>query len=175
MIISTAAKTLFRPSSLLILTVFISALVFMRSVPECREVKSKNIVVVTGDRNRIPRAVEMARKNPGSRVLISGAGSQDLRLPKDIKVEIESDSGTTFENSLAIRDWVLKNGFHDIAIITSDYHMWRTLLLTRRQLPFTEIETCAVPSPNFTRRQRIELWITEFGKYISTLIGVPTK
>ncbi|MDR0448922.1 MAG: YdcF family protein [Rickettsiales bacterium] len=175
MIISTAIKTIMRPSSLLVLVVMILALVFVHSVPECRSVKSKNIAVVTGDKTRIPRAFEIAKETPGARVLISGAGSNDLKLPAGMKIEIETKSKTTYENSLAIRDWVLKNGFDDIAIITSDYHMWRTMLLLRRQLPFTKIEACAVESQGLTKRHRMELWIREFGKYVMTMVGINTR
>lgn len=175
MIITSVVKTILRPSSLLILVVFIGLLVFLTAVPECRNVSSKNIVVVTGAAERIPRALEIMRLNPDARLLISGAGSHQLRLPPDMKIEIETTSKTTFENSLAIKSWVLENGFNDIALITSDYHMWRTMLLTRRQLPFTKIETCAVSPDGLTRRKRLELWMKEFGKYFMTIFGINEK
>ncbi|MDR0319573.1 MAG: YdcF family protein [Rickettsiales bacterium] len=175
MIISTAIKTLFRPSSLIVLIIVILGVVFVHAVPECRAVRSKNIVVVTGDKTRIPKAIEIAEIRGDSRLFISGAGSHDLKLPKNMKIEIETESKTTYENSIAIRDWVLRHGFDDIALITSDYHMWRTLLLVRRQLPFTKVEVCPVESPGMTRRRKLELWITEFGKYIMTMVGVNDK
>ncbi|MDR2685452.1 MAG: YdcF family protein [Rickettsiales bacterium] len=175
MILSTAIKVFTSPSGLLLSAVFALGLIFYNAVPECKWIQSNHIAVLTGDKQRIPKAIEFARSKPRARLLISGAGSTDLKLPSNLDIEIETESKTTYDNSMAVRDWVIRNGFDDVAIITSDYHVWRTLLLTRRAMPFTKIEICAVSSENLTRRQRMDLWVSEFGKYVMTMLGITTR
>jgi hypothetical protein len=172
-------RLIFHPGLMILLAVFVGALVFYNSVPKCNRVRSDNIVVVTGDARRIPHAVNLLRRHKNGRMLVSGAGSHDLRsiIPSDLvgKVDVETKATTTFDNSIEIRDWVLSNGIKDIALVTSDYHIWRTLFLVKKQLPNTRIEICPIDSRNLNQHKRTNLWISEFFKYMMTVIGINTK
>ena len=103
--------------------------------------KKEAIVVLTGDRGRIPRAIELLRERGTPLLLVSGAGRRVTK--RDLinqqgdaaafihetweRIEMESESGTTVENALESGKILAKNGIHRVILVTSDYHMPRAL------------------------------------------------
>ncbi len=104
------------------------------------------IAVFTGDKGRISYALELLKKNPSSKLFISGvyaANSFETLIDKQatpttgeavknvgIQVDLDYKSQNTFEN---VRETVkfLKNNaeFKKVLIISSDYHIMRIKLI----------------------------------------------
>lgn len=117
------------------------------------------IVVLTGDMGRIPRALDLLRSRPESRLVISGAGrgvnlrelvNQQGASMADLgqiwdRITVESNASSTVENALfTLREMSEKPA--RILLVTSDYHMGRALAIFTRAFPGTEILPYAVSS-----------------------------
>lgn len=110
------------------------------------------IAVFTGDSGRISHALELLKKNPSSKLFISGvhaANSFKTLIEKQanpltsgevvnnvgMQVDLDYESKNTFEN---VRETVqfLKNnpGFDKVLIISSDYHIMRIKLIISHEM-----------------------------------------
>lgn len=110
------------------------------------------IAVFTGDKKRISYALELLKKNPSAKLLISGvyaANSFKTLIEKQagvvtggevvnnvgMQVDLDYKSKNTFEN---VRETVkfLKNnsGFNKVLIISSDYHIMRIKLIISHEM-----------------------------------------
>ena len=110
------------------------------------------IAVFTGDSGRISYALELLKKNPSSKLFISGvhaANSFKTLIEKQagpitggevvnnvgMQVDLDYKSKNTFEN---VRETVrfLKNnsGFNKVLIISSDYHIMRIKLIISHEM-----------------------------------------
>ena len=100
----------------------------------------QGIAVLTGGKGRIAKGIEVFRNNPESYLIISGVDKkveiEDI-LPKDFlvnpKIFIDKKSETTIDNVNEIVNWSLKNKISDVIVITSDYHMPRTMLILKKK------------------------------------------
>ena len=104
------------------------------------------IIVFTGDRGRIAYSMELLKKNPTSKLFISGvyaANSFQTLLNKQIypadteevpdegmQVDLDYESKNTFENVRETVQYLKSNPELDkILIISSDYHIMRVKLI----------------------------------------------
>lgn len=107
------------------------------------------IVVLTGDRTRIPKAFELLRHRGSEVLLISGAG-RGITLTELInqqgdsatsihtiweKILLESHSSSTIENALASAAIIREHHPQRVFLITSDYHMLRAARIFKDVLP----------------------------------------
>ena len=83
---------------------------------------------------------KLFKENPGSYLLISGVNKSTKNIdviPKDLlenkKVFIDRKSETTVDNAEEIIKWSYENNIDYINIITSDYHMPRSMLILRKK------------------------------------------
>lgn len=118
------------------------------------------IVVLTGDTGRIPRALELLKVRGSAQLLISGAakgvglaelvtqqGASTKSLPEVwTKIALESDSTSTLENAVYTREHFKPAPIDRIVLVTSDYHMGRSLGIFQREITGIEILPFAVPS-----------------------------
>jgi len=116
------------------------------------------IAVFTGDSGRISYALELLKKNPSSKLFISGvhaANSFKTLIEKQagpitggevvnnvgMQIDLDYKSKNTFEN---VRETVrfLKNnsGFNKVLIISSDYHIMRIKLIISHEMTGTKPE-----------------------------------
>lgn len=118
--------------------------------PIAADQKADAIVVLTGGQLRIQEGVRLLKDGYGSRLLISGVntktGQADL-------IRITGLDPTTFEccvdlgytaldtigNASEIRTWADANRFRSLVIVTSNYHMPRTLVELSRTLSHLRI------------------------------------
>lgn len=121
---------------------------------------SEAIVVLTGDIGRIPRALELLKIRGSSQLLVSGAakgvglaelvtqqGASTKSLPEVwTKIALESESTSTLENAVFTREHFKTNPVDRIVLVTSDYHMGRSLGIFQREMTGVEILPFAVPS-----------------------------
>ncbi|MEP1207172.1 MAG: YdcF family protein [Rhizobiaceae bacterium] len=97
------------------------------------------IVALTGGSTRIATALELLSQQKGKRLLISGVNrdtqTNDIRAmhPEnaslfDCCVDLERVAEDTIGNATETTKWVTKNGFESLIIVTSAYHMPRSML-----------------------------------------------
>jgi uncharacterized SAM-binding protein YcdF (DUF218 family) len=127
--------------------------------------KADGIVVLTGGASRIADAIELLAAGHGRRLLISGvhratSASVIARLVPDYGgllsccVDLDHSAINTVGNAQETRRWVKAQGFHSLIVVTSSYHMPRTMAELKRQLP----EVTLVPFPVVTEKMRAEPW-----------------
>ena len=104
------------------------------------------IAVFTGDKGRIAYALELLKKNPSSKLFISGvhaANSFQTLIEKQaspttgeavknygIQVELDYESKNTFENVRETVEFLkLNSEYKSVLIISSDYHIMRIKMI----------------------------------------------
>jgi uncharacterized SAM-binding protein YcdF (DUF218 family) len=159
---------------------------FVASVPT-EEVSidrpADGIVVLTGGASRITDAIELLAAGRGKRLLISGVhpttSSREIaRLSPAYRrwmtccVDLDHAAINTTGNAVETRQWVTDRGFRSLIVVTSNYHMPRTMAELRRRMP----DVALVPFPVVTDKMRDEAWwsspptakllVSEYLKYI---------
>ena len=123
------------------------------------------IVVLTGGASRILDAMELLAAGRGKRLLISGAASpattsgEISRLNPEygriVNCCVDFDrSLNTLGNAIETKRWVESRGFRSLIVVTSNYHMPRTMAELGRRLP----DVSLVPYPVVTDKMRTEAW-----------------
>ena len=104
------------------------------------------IVALTGGSQRIGDAIDLLAKGYGRRLLITGVNERtsreeiarlnrgQLRL-FDCCVDLDYQARNTIGNALATRRWMQDRHFRSLIVVTSNYHMLRTLLELDSALP----------------------------------------
>ena len=141
------------------------------------------IVVLTGGNSRVSDAIELLAEGRGKRLLISGVHpvtnlSEIARLvPVHERfvtccVDLDHSAVNTVGNAVETRRWVETRGFHSLIVVTSNYHMPRTIAELERQMP----DITLIPFPVVADKERAERWwtspvttrllVSEYLKYI---------
>lgn len=114
------------------------------------------VVVLTGGRNRIARGVEIYNEGRAKRLFISGVSKSttlddlEQRIGYKIRdkhnVELGYVATTTIGNALEVKNWVEKNSINSIILVTSNYHVPRSIAeLSVYNLPI-KVTICPVYS-----------------------------
>ena len=143
-----------------------------------------SIVVLTGDKFRISKGLEILSNGVGEKLLLSGV-NKNIKLiniknefPKyknffDCCVDIENISSNTFENSRETFLWLEKNKYNSVLIVSSDYHMPRVKLEFER---FFAIENTYYQPVNsnidINAIEKIKKLFFEYVKYMRTYISL---
>ena len=141
---------------------FVASLERFEQPPQDR---SDGIVVLTGGSQRIGDAIELLAKGYARRLLITGVNehtSRDeiarfnpgQRRLFDCCVDLDYRARNTIGNAIETRRWVRSHGFQSLIIVTSNYHMPRTLLELDHALPNVRKTPYAVVTPSV----RPEAW-----------------
>lgn len=141
------------------------------------------IVVVTGGSQRVGDAISLLGAERGARLLISGVNEKTSReeLAKlnptareliACCVDLDYRARNTIGNAIEARRWVRQHDFRSLLIVTSNYHMPRTLAEFAHAMPNLRL----VPHPVVTdhidtggwwnRWATIRLLVPEYGKYL---------
>lgn len=145
-----------------------------------------NIVILTGGRYRIRHLLKIIRDSKNVKpknIFISGVYSKTSL--KDIlianmnlndhqwleKVEhcnfvLGKNARNTLENAEEVDKWVKKNSINQIVLITSDYHMRRSIIMLKYRNPELEIIPCSVRNQS----KRYRTYLEEALKIIYTWI-----
>ena len=154
-------------------------------VPPEREADA--IVVLTGGAMRIDYGLDLLRSGRGRRLLISGVypGTSATTLAKltntdkawfDCCVDIDYVAADTIGNAEMAGRWAEERGYHDLILVTSDYHMPRSLLEFDRIESITSITPVAVRRADLWSRDSLpngsglKLLLSEYGKLIATRV-----
>jgi uncharacterized SAM-binding protein YcdF (DUF218 family) len=123
------------------------------------------IIVLTGGRERIPAAFSMLAEGKGNNLLVSGVhgdvGLDELvrrgRLPPSLAaccVHLDHVARDTVGNAAEAAAWAEANGVDSIWLVTSNYHMPRSVVEFHQTMPDLQIASYPVASPDV----RLEDW-----------------
>jgi uncharacterized SAM-binding protein YcdF (DUF218 family) len=159
------------------------------------------IVALTGDEDRISEAVRLLAQGKAGRLLISGvykrtgatqiismngAGPDEAFL-FGCCIDLDKRSLNTEDNALEATIWARKRGFHSLIVVTSTYHMPRTLIELRQTMP----EANLIPYPVKSARMETEWWndpkttwvllkeylkfVTSSARYVANMLITPSS
>ena len=121
--------------------------------------KNTNIVILTGGTNRIKDGFDIINKFDEKskytiKILVSGTGKgftklslQNMLSPDfDLKlikccVELDAISQNTYSNAKQTLKWSIRNNIKEFILITSNYHMPRSILEFKNKMPDIRILT----------------------------------
>lgn len=137
------------------------------------------IIVLTGARGRIDAGLELLYKKSADKLFISGVGQKaalkDLSkflsyFPGEEMLKLEHSiylghfASTTEENAVETAEWIKNNNISSIILVTSNYHMPRSLYLLQKTMP--QITILPYTSSNDINFRMIFL---EYNKYLLAL------
>ena len=159
-----------------------------RMTPAADRGRADGIVVLTGASDeRINAALRLLSAGRGERLLVSGVNRQvqrqELRAVTagsnrlfDCCVDLGFDAEDTLGNAQEIAAWSDAKGYDSLIVVTSDYHMARSMLEIRGQMRDAELIPYAVgtPSLNTDSWWRSETGVRrmtlEYSKYLAVLV-----
>ena len=130
---------------------FIAFLSQLRGVEIKPARNADGIVVLTGGSSRVSDAMELLAGGYGKRLLISGVHPTNAvsdisrSLPDNQSlllrccVDLDRSAVNTRSNAAETRRWVRERGFKSLIVVTSNYHMPRSLLEMGRLLKAAEL------------------------------------
>lgn len=127
--------------------------------------KSDAIIALTGGMGRITTAIDVLQQNIAPKLFITGVGT-DVTLPELIqqdvspnkrkplryyrsRVELGYVARSTAGNVREANGWMVANPVKSIVLVTSNYHMPRSLYLFRQAFPQLVITTKSTFGPAF--------------------------
>lgn len=161
---------------------FVNAIDRVSHSPQAAE----GIVALTGGKDRIGKAFKLLATGQAKRLLITGvnpstrASELQRLVPRGSEffpccVDLGRAALDTRGNAAETSEWVARHGFSSLIVVTSSYHMPRTLIEYSRAMPQVQLIPHAVLSPNF----HIENWwshprtrrllFSEYVKYLNAL------
>lgn len=166
-------RKILTPSFVIFACFILGGMIFKSVAPiQCGTIyPNDSIFVLTGDERRIPFAMRKMREFPNADLYIIGAGAQG-KIDVSRPAIIESESKSTYQNALAIKDIATRRGLDRLVVITTEDHMNRARYLIRSELPQTEIVACPATLYGMPPGKRLERWATEYIKYIVTMFGI---
>ena len=115
---------------------------------------SDGIAVLTGGKGRIKLGLELFNDRKNLELIISGVDKKvpdKAIIPIDLKnkdnVTIDKESESTYQNAKVINKWIIKNKLQNVTIITSYYHMPRSMLLMQSFTPSINFHIYPVKKP----------------------------
>ena len=163
---------------------------FLSEIPDSNIATSLSadaIVVLTGGPERIDSGVALLGAGTGKRLLISGVHPEVTRdaLKElvggdealfDCCVDMDWRAESTIGNAAETASWVEKNNFTSLIVVTSAYHLPRSL----RELAHTMPEAKLIGHPVFHDGVHLDDWwlfpgttrllISEYSKFLLTLV-----
>ena len=155
--------------------------------PEDEAVPTDAIVVLTGGPLRLQSGMALLRDGKGRKLFVSGV-NQQVDLDELLRVSgnapewaacctvLGHDADNTLGNARETAQWMRRQGFSSLRLVTAWYHMPRSLLELDRAMPEIEI----VAHPVFPDEVSWEHWwashgtllvlASEYGKYLGALL-----
>ncbi len=155
--------------------------------PAPEPARADAIVALTGpSAERVNVAIRLLEQDKGERVLISGVNRevrrQELRelTPGSSRlfnccVDLGFEAETTNGNAQEIAAWARARGYDSLIVVTSDYHMPRSLMEIRGAAPNLTLTPYAVSTPSLDNSRWWRAAVTarrmtlEYVKYLAVL------
>jgi len=165
----------------------IGFVLFLRMLPEIEApppiAGGDGIVVPTGGYARVATGLALLTQS-GGRLLITGVYpntplsavlAETGQAAPECCVDLDYDAGNTAGNAAAAARWVSQHKLRQVHLVTSWYHMPRSMLLFRKALPGITVVPHPVFPPQWSERSwwlDLRAWrlvVVEFGKYVLAL------
>jgi uncharacterized SAM-binding protein YcdF (DUF218 family) len=161
---------------------------FARSIPTAvadPDSSTDAIVVLTGGSLRVQSGLALLAAGKAKKLFVSGVyHSTDVaallrvsrQSPEHIAccIVLGHEADNTRGNALETAEWMRKEGFHSLRLVTASYHMPRSLLEFSRAMPEVRI----VPNPVFPESVKRRWWAWPgtaslvIGEYLKYLVAV---
>ena len=155
---------------------------YIRKRPIDETTKTDAIVVLTGGKNRIAESVKLYNKGLSDILFISGVGKHvNIKALEnqnhvyftrdDTHVLLGREATNTIENAVEVSELIRRNHLKTIRLVTSYYHMPRSLAEISAQNPSVKIIEHPVYSKNVSKRwwkrpKSFYLIASEYHKFI---------
>lgn len=157
--------------------------------PEAELPPTEAVVAMTGASARLTDAVDLLSRGHGKRLLISGVnnhtGERDIvrTVPNAQRwmrccIDLDYRALNTHGNAIETARWVRENGYKSVLVVTSAYHMPRTLMELRREIPGVALVAHPVIGPATPRQDwwkdasAIRILGLEYAKYLAAAAGL---
>jgi uncharacterized SAM-binding protein YcdF (DUF218 family) len=142
------------------------------------------IVILTGGKGRIQKGIQLLDIAPEKPLLITG-----VRTPRQIKeistflqhenhIDLGFKATTTRENAREISEWDKVKSCSSLTVVTSHYHIPRSLLELKETLPHIKLIPYPIISHSFQNLKWLaepDLWhllFKEYNKYLIVFIEI---
>ena len=126
--------------------------------------KTQAIIALTGGRNRIAEAVNLYNQGFAPKLFISGVNKdislndikskQLLHINNETDVTIGQQAKNTIGNATETAEWIKKNNISSIRLVTSNYHVDRSIIEFNEQIPELKI----IPHPVYSQYVAKKWW-----------------
>lgn len=161
---------------------FVFADTIPRQAQQSRE-KTDAIVVLTGGSLRLEEGLALLSAQLGKKLFVSGVHrgvdvqqliDRSLRSPEiiDCCIVLGYAADHTAGNARETADWMARQGYVSLRLVTASYHMPRSLAEFRNAMPLIEI----IPHPVFPENVKVDEWwrwpgtailiVGEYNKYL---------
>ena len=150
--------------------------------PKERETRTDAIVVLTGGNHRVSTGLQLLADDLAPTLFISGVHMQVTI--EDIKsnyqgskplptccIKLGHKALTTYGNADETRDWIRENKIESIRLVTSNYHMWRSLLVFKQAVPEVKIIPHPVEEKDYGITDK-KFWSLTFSEYLKILFRI---
>ena len=141
---------------------------FVHRIPDTVEdpdVSTDAIVVLTGAGGRLASGLELLAAGKAHRLFVSGVYrgvdvatllEVSKRSPEELSccIEIGHSADNTLGNAAETAAWMSRHGFQSLRIVTSNWHMPRSLLEFRHAMP----DVALISHPVFNPEVKLERW-----------------
>lgn len=110
----------------------------INSYSAAKDEPTEAIIALTGGRNRIAEAVRLLNQGKAEKLFISGVNKatdlkaiqerQDLEINTDREIALGTEATNTVENAIETKEWLEKNHIKSIRLVTSNYHIPRSII-----------------------------------------------
>lgn len=170
----------------------------MPEEPEEAETKTDAIVVLTGGEGRLEQAYALLQKGMAARMFVTGVGEKTTKpeLMKRLgdppptlaaRIELGFRAANTRGNATETAAWFNSHNLKSMRLVTSSYHMRRSLLLFGRAMPDARILVhpvvpkrlaVTVKDPQtvawWTHTDGVREVALELGKFLAAFFHIPT-
>jgi uncharacterized SAM-binding protein YcdF (DUF218 family) len=145
------------------------------------------IVVLTGGQLRLKEGLTLLNEGRAKKLFVTGV-SHGVDLPELLRtaqqpaqsmqccVALGHAADSTAGNAVETRDWMVKEGFKSLRLVTANYHVRRSLLEFHRAMPTIKIIAHPVFPEPFKRDEwwhwpgTLALIISEYHKYLGAAV-----
>ena len=173
-----------------LVALFVGFVSFAGSVVDARlpsDPRAEGIVVLTGGTARIDAALGLLAEGRASRLLISGVNPAVTRdtLARNYGaafggvigccVDLGRDARDTIGNAAETKSWAEQRRFASLLVVTSDYHMARSMAELADAMPGVDLTPVPIATPELALSQwwrdpaAASLLAREYAKYILTV------
>ena len=128
------------------------------------DIKADAVIVLTGGENRISKGLELLNNHYAEKMFISGVSHNikktdllkeaHLSVQSPENIELGYKATNTVENALEIKDWIIRNNINSFYMVTSNYHLPRSI----EELEGLNLDVNIIPYPVYSHRIVPQWW-----------------